>query len=77
MYICLSINFHTKTIGLKLYALLTLMVKMEKQFMNKDLPVGKLFPPLRKYGKNFIETRTRSNIINHGLSSINETLLKH
>ena len=41
------------------------------KFMNKDSPIGKVFPPLPRYGQRFIETRTRSKITNHDLSSDN------
>ena len=37
------------------------------QFMNKELPVEKLFPPVRQYGEHFIETRTRSKTSNQDL----------
>ena len=32
---------------------------------NKDLPVGKLFPPLPRYRESFIKTRTRPKLSNH------------
>ena len=38
------------------------------KFMNKVSPIGKLFPPLPRYGECFIDTRTRSKITNHGFS---------
>ena len=37
------------------------------KFMNKDSPIGKLFPPLPIYGERFIDTRTQSKITNHDL----------
>ena len=37
--------------------------------MNKDGPIGKIFPPLARYGEQFVDIRTRSKINNHDLSS--------
>ena len=37
--------------------------------MNKDSPVGRLFPPLSRYGERIIDSRTQSKITNQDLSS--------
>ena len=34
------------------------------KFMNKDNLIGRLFPPLPRYGERFVEARTRSKITN-------------
>ena len=39
------------------------------KFMNKDSATEKLFPPLPRYAERFIDTRTRSKITTHDLSS--------
>ena len=39
------------------------------KFMNRDSPIGKLFPPPLRYGERFINIRTQSKITNHDLSS--------
>ena len=38
-------------------------------FMNKDSPTGRPFPPLPRCGERFTDTRTQSKITNHDLSS--------
>ena len=40
------------------------------KFMNKDSPIGKLFPLLPRYDERFIDTRTQSKLTNHELSSV-------
>ena len=37
--------------------------------MNKDSPLGKLFPPLPGYGGRFINSRTQSTINIHDFST--------
>ena len=41
------------------------------KFMNKDrgIPIRNLLPSLPLYGERFVDTRTRSKITNHNLSS--------
>ena len=47
------------------------------KFMNKDGPVGKLFPPLPRYGERFLEKRSRASITNRTISSDIEVFLKY
>ena len=37
--------------------------------MNKDSPIGSLFPPVPRYDKHFIDTRTWPKVTNYELSS--------
>ena len=43
--------------------------------MNKDLPIGQLFPSLPRYGVKYLETRTRHNgNLNSHLSKLDSFL---
>ena len=39
------------------------------KFINKDIFIRRLFPPLPRYGEQLIDTRTQSKITNHDFSS--------
>ena len=51
------------------FSVYTYSLNKRTKFINKDSPIGRLFPPLPRYGEQFLDNRTQPTIINYVLSS--------
>ena len=69
---CANTVSKEKTTGSKLSEQYPYGLNERTKLMNQDIPIGKLFPALPRYGNKYIEQRTRQNRnLNHPLSELN------